>query len=878
MNDATNNQEKLLYRTLLMCKITGGSDYRKHYRKINDIGIQRKGKSYITIGGFDALCVYSATEKGGAGLHGVLNDRKRIVTEIDENVSYHPIHLVQKGEGNSDKPADNAFLLVVFVYGIEKPEEYDEVIAEALPGVEIYHCINISDRVLLYYTEDIGKALVSIDKIEENKKTRKMYTTVNIPLKDGAEIDVDALEKIPLKLSDSPADCAPYGNWAINIRGSIKTPSQWNYIFKEIKKILPNALYFSNYGEDDFVISSLINGVELKKLLILFIKKSEQISQACWDIHTEFQIQRSEPSGGASQVDTADLLLHEYKKFCQYLEASQEIEKPAWMHAYKELFNVHRNLDKHPILKGPAYMLYDCLNIANCYFTASPKDIDETYKKKELIPRSQEKIERFLRSWSHITDQLVRNDDVVFYGIGRSPAIAATLPENLLEFYHAFLREVAEHLRKVDESEDRINQPEEFRYGFLLSPDLNQRMRVSELFDTPYTKQICANRPVAWPNKQVYIMQFPLDDVFRPMDCFLPLVHECFHKFGEAFRCRHNRLRYMVLFLSFSLSKAMGYGSTNRQEFSRALSNLMMKRICKKKEAGEIDSEPFMQKAQEQLGAILYHILSDNGWGELYEEMQKDSARNGSPIYLYYPKTIDRRDCARERLFDAGRLRNYLQSPLLKECTYYFRECYADFMAIRTLSVTPREYIRNFFLRELQILKRKGDLSNIDLQRAIAFCQRIAVVLAAYQRCGATEISDNEIADALTDVDFDMGNTRLSRFLADYYNALTNKTCRPPEIREYSQSGDLIVTPCNSNAAMETVVDYLLEVDRTRRKLIEENREIYNRERDLVRWFDRFIRKEQLFEEEFIAIIQRNRSRIEEEAKRTVAAELKENK
>ena len=868
VNMGMSSKDNVEYKTLLLCKVTGDDAYKNVYRDLCD-------KKYMTLGGFDALCVYPTCDSNKElWLKKVLEGRRDAVEKSTKDASYHPVHLVRYHRNVPKTEKQGVFLFAIFAYGVE--DTFDDHVISNLNNAEIYECINICDRIILYYTNNIGDAMVKIDKIEEVKQAKKIYTTVNIPLDSQGAISEDTsslLEKQSCELMDG--ECK-YGDLSVIVRGSIKKPKLWQKTRLEIAELFRQVPYYSNYGEDDFVINSVVSGVDLLRLMNYFMNNSNQISNSCWDIHTEFQICKSICS--AEDRDSSDVLSisssspHkptspldiDYNEFVTIFEAVEN--KEAWMYAYKELLNVHRNLDQHPLLSGPAYMLYDGLKIIVLYLKAhflemrdEVSDVSEEAIRK-VVPESQENLERFIRCWSQLTDQLTRNDDVVFHGIGRIPAIAATLPENLLEFYHGFLRKIAEALEEIDRNSGYIvgSEQNSFQYGFLLSPELNQRVRVSELFAFDYELQ-GAQQERAWPNKQVYIIQLPSEYIFSPVDCFMALAHECFHKFGEVFRCRKNRLLYMAAYAAAYLATYIGWGE--KKTLCDAICTSILE-YCKEVRRRE---QPYMRKTQGWIGEALANVMSNDGWKELFIKMKKEG-KDSDPRYLYYPETIRRLEWAREIFVEredfAG---DKFKSKVMHDCAYLFKECYADYVAIYILNITPEEYIVSQ-KKEFMVMQQKYDDSIKVAKRIATFCQRMAVVLATCKQHSSkthafNDFKQDHIKTQLEGVHIDIGDEDVVKFIQDSYSSLVDDTIQPKLIVK-----NIRVETC-PNSALQQVIEYLKYVSDTIDNQMM-TRNVCGKVDELRKYFRKYIREESMFDSEFKKIIDDNRNRIRNDYKR----------
>lgn len=923
---------------LQLCKITPNSstEHTEQYSKMytdhtrNNIGPH----CYMTLGGFDSLAFYKLVDITGNSkwLENVLDDRRRIIQNLSETVTYHPVHLI----GDEHSPVENQILFLTFVYGVKDDSHFEEQVKDCLEkaGVEgariyIYDCINISERVIFTYSNSIARMLKGILSIAEEGFARKVYTTANFPLCEPKNKNkTQILDNFKQKFEEIDSSAKQEEFYAC-IKGSVRDYEKWNTIIRELKTAFnltskPEVYY--NYGEDDFVIELLMTPALLLKLLDFFMLKAKRISEACWNIHTELQLKHMPPAPpklpeanefnpGEEQEEYKEenksILSEEYKKLLDVASAfgsnsnNRRLHLPnySWYYSLLELFPTLHNIDRHPLLKGPAYVLYDGLRILNIYLTSlmdedrHQKLMPDLERLDKIFHRSEESISRFIKCLSRLADQLIQNDDVIFHGLGQEPAIATTQPESLLEFYHGFLRELANYLTKIDQEFKYIDKDTNvgyaYEYGFLLSPELNQRARLSELFGLKLKdRKECNNsEQKSWPLKQAYIIQLPAEDVFKPLHCFIPLAHECFHIFGDKLRFRQNRLYYMAMFVSATLLAE--WGKDSKEHIN------MFWEICKQLTKGAEkywDKEPYMQQSMALLENNLNRLLSDSGMESLYYEL-----REAKDNYLYTALARRRTVRTRMRYVKADDFQKDASngSYHIHDCAYFFNECYADAMTIATFDITPDEYL-DMFVDELRFfdMKDKNGYSPKSIAQIVGICQRIAVVLSALTQMNSeinatsaiNKMSQENISKALSRVGENTrfnkclyyndkmqeeDSYRLSNIIKKCYNSLVIPTAEPlqPTNDSYELYGVFPVS------ALSYVVEYLRNVvefyqnsDKIRQ--IENDYANFNNPKatmgeHLKAVFNNVIRNEEFFGEDFKAVILNNRKRIDDLASET---------
>ena len=891
--------QKKEVKTLLLCKITSEEDHSQIYNNLYPPKEQIEAARYITLGGFDATVVYSTPNTtDNKWLQSTLEDNENIIRSIDNQKSYHPIHLVRYVDENTvvEKHVnDERFLLVTFVYGVN-PKFVDiennegEWIIDNDSGspvsfkkgnkkpasnvtIEVYQCINISDRVIFTYTDSISSALEAVFSMEATGMAKKTYSTIHLLMGDDGKIHNKTLKNLKKQ-----------ANLGVSISGSIKNVQNWKTIKDDITSKFKNQMCSINIGEDDFIIMAKASGEELYNLLSYYLEKSSDISKACWDIRTELQWEYKSSSANNSKSATYILKTIESEYRTKSFFHLDNLEDPCdWKYPLKELIAAQNNIDQNPLLRGPAYLLWDCFTILNQYFSGKVTDVHNC---EQMICESRESIERFIRCLSQLTDQLIRNDDIIFRGLGCIPAISTSIPENLLEIYHAFLRKLADDLINIDGKSEYVKKTTEkeydYEYGFLIAPELNQRARICQVFKSElrYKKSAMYEVFRSWPSRQVYIIQIPIGDIYNPVQCLIPLVHECFHFFGDKLRLRRERAFYITLFLAeayveyyFAALGISGVDPTKHAMVEKA------REILGTAEDGQsgIDSDIrnnnednlYYDRLQEKLLKGFNYLLSDEGTRRLYESVK---SLDISPALLYYLDTIKLRKENESRFLSAPAMKD---SPVgmtgqlvVETCRYYFRECYSDFMTISVLDLYPEEYLQAFEKELLRAnLNDKNSVKELKNETGlVTICQRIAIVLAAntpdpdkeskYSSEDRKDIIDN-IHNAIRRMSVsNNGAYDTKEIVTKCYDALIDDSNQPlqPKGTENGYEG---VFPI---ASMRTVVEYLKDVYKSLPEDVKiEKSSLKNLFNDLIRNEEMFV--PQLPDDDHDLVI-KNRKRI----------------
>lgn len=800
-------------RTLLFCRVSPKDiDHVEVYKEISKLNLnhQNNAKSFFALGGFDALCIYPTeiqpTSKNWLGQ--IYTDKQRIIHSINPNVIYHQMHLVtQQDTGDfwcKETEKDYPFFLATFVYGVQNKGHnadkeahwikldkkecsiYEHSILKYLrehtdksesPAIHsnkikyaVYNGISISDVVILWRTKDIRSTLEFISSIEQQGIARRTLTTVSFPMNAQGLIREDAFTTLR----------APQLNTegiSVSIRGSVRDMEKFKLVYDMLKKVLGEQKYFENCGRNDFTITADVTWGSIADLLEIYTRQHKEISDACWEIHTDLQLPShdgwKQQTYRASATPT-DILSGEYKKFLQYREL-YHLDKYPWCHAMVELLGTHSNIDHNPVLHGPSYLIYKSLKIANAYFAGQVEDFTNRKIVDSLLIESRDSLLRFIRNWDQLTEQIIRNDDVMLSGRSNSHTIHISLPENALDFYHAFLRKVVDFLVAYDDRFGR--KPENFEYDFLLSPEISNRFRFSSMFRTDIKYRSEDSQKRIWPEKQAYILELPLESVFEPLQAFIPMVHECFHCFGDILRNREVRRQYMSLFIAANIVTAGNFGSSRYNRLLAETAKFIHGPV-------PCQTEPYLTQTYNDLMQNTYSILGHNGIDTLFNAL-------GDAYYLYSDNALTKWNAAKNSFIRADSSHTISAESVVNACLYYFKECYADAMTIALLRLTPQEYL-SLFRSEIALFDDPGRIwKSNDRESHIkqsasgmaALAQRMAVVMATCTNYNKVTIFDpqdcyNAISTLATE---DSGQFRIfAQILHDCYVPLIDRHVAMP--------------------------------------------------------------------------------------------------
>lgn len=752
MSEKKQNIDYRDVRTLLFCKdVPSPHEYSSLFEKVRNVG-KRSGnepnRAFLAFGGYDALCVYSPDidPYGTQWFHEVYMDKQAAIRKPPQDVLYHQMHLVSQNPDTQyfweHNGIDYPFFLVTLVYGVNtekfRREElctseqecslYEKVIRKSLAEMRdmdraavkyaVYNGITVSDVVILWKARELTDVMHLIARVEYSGIARKTLSTLCFPVDENGKIE-KYVSKYLKKHQDKSTN--------VSLRGAVRDIQEFLNIRDRLPDAIPREKWTQSLGKNDLGVSADITYEDLFMLLEVYQAMNKNFYNACWEFLTDIRTKHIDPDEnerGASRLPKP-ILCSLYKDFQDMYETNQEngfdIMDYSWFNALQELLSTHHYIDHHPVLHGPSYLVYRSLLIAYAYFAGQVKDYDTPEKQRKLLKRSEENIITFIRSLDQLTEQITRNDDAMLNNHSNSRTIHFSLSESALEFYHAFLRRIVDYVLQYDKDKNLL--PDGFEYDFLLSPVTCSRFRSSSVFKTDHQDHGNLSDKV-WPNKQAYVLELPLESVFRPIDIFIPFVHECFHCFGDRLRQRKLRKQRMAMFIASSLLNRAGMGKNKDQDLCALVARIIY--------PGENHAGgDYLRATNRQLEKRTSRLLDTESVDTLLAELD-------SPVSLSLRYRLDvlRTELLRINSTGAVTKESGQVKAIVEDCNHLFKECYADAMAISLLGLTPKEYLDSSLgeLRRSYDSRRLGEdkqESGFNIRRRLALsAQRFGIVLA----------------------------------------------------------------------------------------------------------------------------------------------------
>lgn len=913
-------------RTLLFCKISpttkespfGEKNHTQIYedlckvidedssqsKELHYYHKQKDKQVFFSFGGYDALITYTPEISAGSSwLYDIYKDKQHIIRSNSPNVVFHQMHLISHHSGNNAfwgaKNKEYPFFLTTLVYGVRRPDDensmsdhesstYEHVIRTHIrkqyAGAQnsfvfaVYNGISISDVVVLWRARDIGEIMDVISTIEYSGTARKTLTTLSFPLSKSGTIDPDVRETLNKKvgiLGGGKKKTAQTDTNVLHmsIHGNIRDRDLFEKIYQDMSSEVLNHdnQQILSLGKNDFSISARVDGAAIAKLVDYYYSKHDSLSKACWEILTDFRKYDSNSSEQKKKasIPPQDNLSHLYK---EYLDNRSQIDRYSWGDTMLELLGTHYYIDRHPVMHGPSYLIYDGLKIANAYFFQKVTDFTDETVLHDMLMRSETRILNYIHNLDQLTEQITRNDDAMLNNRSNSHSIHFSIPESALDFYHAFLRRIIDYVVEYDSVKGK--KPVDFEYDFLLSPKVRSTFRFSHMFETSlsYRSEKTREGKQIWPQKQAYLLDIPIEGVFNPLAFFIPVVHECFHCFGDSLRKRTVRYGAMAACLATTMLTAVGCGS---KDYNLAQIELT-KMICYGPEYHNgMDSLPgikdtYLESSLKTLKEHTYQALGRDGISRLYKNT------NGQYPTLYSDHVITywtdaKRYFTREAAHLHGRSDIMIPETIIAQCGYYFRECYADTMTIALLRLTPEEYLNQIMLETNRHFTDYPLASDKDQAKSnvVILAQRYSLVLNACIDC-VDGFTEKNCLRALTQTSKELLET--SNIIEAEFREL-RRAIVPTEYNEEHRDGQRTSRTSYSSslpvAALKHVFDYLRKtLDELTSKAPSMNipylkDETYNLDL-LADDFDNVIRKGNMFGPRFYKLIYQHHAQIRE--------------
>ncbi len=273
---------------------------------------------------------------------------------------------------------------------------------------------------------------------------------------------------------------------------------------------------------------------------------------------------------------------------------------------------------------------------------------------------------------------------------------------------------------------------------------------------------------------------------------FPPMVHECFHCFGDELRQRELRKSHMAYFLSMTVITLLGFSGDSYNTLLDSFAKFLCINTSDR-------SEPYLSETITHLEKRIYSLFSEK------EALDDLFTKTNNTAYCLYTSATASKFHNILCNFYGNNESTTCMITVINACKYYFKECYADAMTIALLGLTPFEYLSllNDELKFLDHPEFYGD----EVEESVQLAQRVAIVFTACSESNVfTTGAHANSHDIINSINLlksrhPLKSDAFFEFLTKYYNALT--------LEEVSISFGASLKSAFPPAALRYVVDYL---------------------------------------------------------------------
>lgn len=672
---------------------------------------------WIVFGYFDFLEVYPLPrEENSSWLSDILKHNQELSAELDGDYYFHPLHLTAGVSGTEDygnyedfwtKNDDKPFLFLTLVQeaaqgSISKVQE--KVLQSKTPVERIcYRTMELSDLVVAWRSASLFDIFQEIHELYQMEEVGDMstFSSVSQALVNGPKENWGAIDRNKEFFAS-----------ARYVVRSVQESHEYLLWLKD-QNIDISHVYFSTGMEDLHMLQENMSAKTLLNLLRTHLNDGHH--RAFFECSTRLGIPETilpgkEPSstkpkepgfandnllGKGSEESVfsgrCKKLLEKFQSVRENTKNCSGIYEISWMKPASNLLNALAHMSKNWVMDGFCYLIYDaarlfCGKIKHWEASRCPMGKKET-----------EAVQRFIRGWGGLMEQVTRIDGRFIQMPGFSPALCE-IPAHLLEFYLSVIMCCADLMGKKTEGHD---------VALLLVPKICRRMKVYEILEEPQDRT------------HLLYVDIPMEMLYRPVSVMCGLCHELAHNVGETWRNRRRR-GYIVLYAAaYELAGHLKIRSeaTVYQIYTHLLD------ICQQcKYASQMEyAEGLSVLLQMGVNSLLLDDAAFSSWHAAYQEEKNLLS------YQMRDVRLESDICRNKILADATELFSDLENLI-----YLFRECYADMVMIYLLNPSEEMY-RSFAEQEIKSWKEENKGFHSDRQYYL-LVERWGIVIRAAQK------------------------------------------------------------------------------------------------------------------------------------------------
>lgn len=733
-------------RVILLCKklLTDGHCHQR--TEIDGISI---GEPLITLGYFDAAYIYGLGEQGD--VKELERHSNALASALDGKVYYHPLYIIRYGEPqNAFWEANANFVMITMVHDLARNHKSSEDVKNsvrrleellerelnkagaAVPAHVIYRTMDLSDLVILWKTDAIENVMSALFLLHKTNCVGHFHTIFGAPHELVRHPDrYKGSERLPLvtvhataKNFNSVCSILDAAEECLNAYESIVFPRYWLTGHEDVAiplkdlpmRVLLRLLDFWLNNEQSlakavFDVTTQI-GVNFPPSdepaqnggntgLTDSCKKIQErsLAEAVFDGTPQIGVDFPPPGEPAQNGGNTGLTDSCEKIQERFQNINWDEKRYTWVKPVRELLNSLVSMSGNCVLDGFCYLILDgvsdfCDKLTD-FCTDGRAALDR-------LDRDEENIQRSVRGWSLLVDQVVRTDGQFVQNPGYGPLVF-NMPASLLEFYLAFTNRCMDYMQY----EGGV-----YKHHILLVPQLCRRMK---------TRKVFADPP---PCERLLYVDVPLHDLYNPFTVLCQLCHEISHFCGGSARSRDSRYQVFLGICAYLAAYVMELGS---DDVVREIARMLDREIPEEKRHYMEDLCPAAETILcQQMGVDpIYRDRLQRMYVEgrdPYIGLQEIQAN--SRYWASFTRKLDFEGFIRMVNFGA------------QLCV----ECYADVSMIWTLTLTAREYV-SLFDQEMRYV-RNSQYSQRDLANLL---QRVgAVAMTLYDGAELEKLLDDE--------------------------------------------------------------------------------------------------------------------------------------
>lgn len=662
--------------------------------------LDKPGESYplhISLGYFDSLQLYSCSvEEDSTWLSKVYAHDVELSSELDKDFFFHPIHCIASG-GESKALSrfmerSTPYLFVTFLQrrtreGETLMENWEQLIQEYLtdnldpsPAREqekvswvLYQSITLSDLVIIWKANSVCAILTAIQKVYYAPMVGDLHSIPSIRCdsilqKEGAPpIQSEPLPQVTIRYLVRNAKAAYE---FFTIAGDKRDLPELTIGIEDLTYTTGN---WSTHDLRDVIARRLTDSDYMTRFREAFAE--------C-EIHLGDHLTSGSEGGKSSALlnERCAVLMERFQELRKNLKERKlvdDLDGP-WLKAASELYNALTNLSQNTVADGFCFLVLD----AAALFLQKVSQID-----RKLVGSRLLRIQRFLRGWGNLMEQVLSTDGKFSQHPIFSPPSLCNIPSNLLEFYLAFTTQASKTMQHSS------GNPETF--PLLLEPKLCRRIKVESVF---------AEMP---PCDRILHVDIPISVLYDPITVLCHLIHEISHFAGDGWRLRQLRAeKYFSICAQELAGEFLFQQSSTVKAIRQSLPQI------------PFDFPIYLENLPDVMRRHLTSLLNEQE--TLVSWLNSECYTDG----------ISRRVNQLKSNLRIQTLKSDLQSHpngpvgpffrIMEDFDSLFRECYADISAIFILGLTSKEYL-GLASQELKLYWRtyeeKGSTYYLNVER-----------------------------------------------------------------------------------------------------------------------------------------------------------------